>query len=131
MSVEAWVTMMKIDFDGQQHGNERSCVLILFTFLHKQAQAWIMQKTDAERHTCEKIFDMLLGRYGDGPSSSAARLQFDVRRQNQGEKIDTYLDNLQGLRIREDPDETVKARNWEISMKFMTGLHDEKQQASS
>ena len=73
---------------------------------------------------------MLLRRYRDGPSSSAARLQFDVRKPNQGEKIDTYLDDLEGLCIRGHPEETVKTRNWEISKKFMTGLLDEKLQHS-
>ncbi len=87
-------------------------------------------KTDAERDTCEKKFDMLLRRYGDGPPSSAARLQFDMRRQNQGEKIDTYLDDLAGLRNRGHLDETVKVCNWEISKKFMTGLQDENLQHS-
>ncbi len=69
---------------------------------------------------------MLLRRYGDGLSSSAARLQFDVRKQNQGENIDTFLDDLDGWRTRGHPDETVKTRNWEISKKFMAGLLDEK-----
>ena len=126
VSVEAWVAMMKMYFESQQGGSEKSKVLILLTFLHKQAQAWIMQKTETERDSCKKIFDMLLRRYGDGPSSSAARLQFDVRKQNQGEKIDTYIYDLEGLRIRGHPEETVKTRNWEISKKFMTGLLDEK-----
>ena len=126
--MEAWVAMMKMYFESQQGGSEKSKVLILLTFLHKQAQAWIMQTTETQRDSCKKIIDMLLRRYGDGPSSSAARLQFDVGKQNQGEKIDTYLDDLEGLRIRGHPEETVETRNWEISKKFMRGLLDERLQ---
>ncbi len=47
MSVEAWVAMMKMYFESQQEKSEK--VLILPTFWHKQAQAWIMQKPEAER----------------------------------------------------------------------------------
>ena len=69
---------------------------------------------------------MLLQRYGNGPSSTAARLQFDWRRDNQGEKVDTYLDNLERLRNKGHPDGTVEVRNWEISQKFMTNLQNKK-----
>ena len=120
MGVEAWVAIMKMYFENHQGGSEKSRVLILLTFLHKQTQTWIMQKTETERDLCSNIFDMLLRRYGDGPSSSAAKLQCDVSKQNQGEKIDTYLDDLEGLRVRGHADETVKTRNWDISKK----IHD-------
>ncbi len=96
VNVEAWVAKMKMYFESQQGGSEKSIVLVLLSFLpgasavQKQAQAWIMQKTELGTDSCKKIFDMLLRRYGDGPSSSAARLQFDVRKQSQGETIDTY-----------------------------------------
>ena len=127
-SVEAWLAMTKRYFECQQGGSEKYRVLILLTFLYEQAQAWIMQQTEAERDSCQKIFDMLQRQYGDVFLCSAARLHFDVRKQNQGEKIDTYMDDSEGLRIPGHPDETIKTRSWEISKKFMTGLLDEKLQ---
>ena len=42
VSVEAWVAMMKMYFESQQGSSEKSKVLILLKFLHKQAEAWIM-----------------------------------------------------------------------------------------
>ena len=107
-----------------QKGNENAKVLTLLTFLHKHAQAWIMQKTPAERYTCEKVFALLLKRFGIGASPSDASLRFDERKQPPNEKLDTFLDELEALRIRAAPEEPLKTRDLEIMRKFMTGLLD-------
>ncbi len=79
-------------------GTERTKVLTLLTFLHKHAQAWIMQKLTEERDTCDKIFTILSKRFGIGDSPNEARLQFAVRRQALDEKLDTFLDHLEESR---------------------------------
>ena len=81
-------------------GAERNRVLTLLTFLHKHAQAWIMQKPDDERNSCDKIFTLLSKRFGIGESPNDARLQFDTRKQEVNDKLDNFLDHLEALRIK-------------------------------
>ena len=109
---------------------ERTKVLTLLTFLHRHAQAWIMQKPENERDSCEKVFILLSKRFGIGESPNDARLQFDVRKQETGEKLDTFLDHLEALRIKAAPGESIKTHHLEIMRKFMTGLLDEELQQS-
>ena len=52
VSEEAWVAMLKMYFDSQQGSSDKFKVLILLTFLQKQAQEGIMPKTEAERDSC-------------------------------------------------------------------------------
>ena len=83
-----------------------------------------MQKTESERDTCDKVFALLSKRFGIGASPSDARLRFDERKQQPNEKLDTFLDDLEALRIRAAPEEPLKTRNLEIMRKFMTRLLD-------
>ncbi len=53
-AVDAWISLMKMYLEDHK-GNENAKVLILLTFLHRDAQAWIMQKTSTERDTCERL----------------------------------------------------------------------------
>ena len=75
-------------------GNQNAKVLTLLTLLHRHAQASIMQKTPAERDSCEKLFTLLSERFGIGASPSDARLRFDERKQQLNEKLGTFLDDL-------------------------------------
>ncbi len=121
-AVDAWVSLIRMYLEDHK-GNENAKVLTLLMFLHRHAQAWIMQKTPVERDTCEKVFALLLKRFGIGASPSDARLRFDERKQQPNEKLDTFLDELEALRITAAPEEPLKTRNLEIMRKFMTGLH--------
>ncbi len=122
-AVHAWISLMKMYLEDYK-GNENAKVLTLLTFLHRHAQAWIMQKTETERDTCDKVFVLFSKRFGIGASPSDARLRFDEGKQQPNEKLDTFLDDLEALRIRAAPQEPLKTRNLEIMRKFMTGLLD-------
>ena len=67
---------------------------------------------------------MLSKRFGIGASPSDARIRFDERKQQPNEKLDTFLDNLEALRIIVAPEEPLKTRNLEIMTKCMIGLLD-------
>ena len=126
-SVDAWISLMRMYVEDCR-GPERTKVLTLLTFLHRHAQAWIMQKPENDRDSCEEVFMLLSKRFGIGESPNNERLQFDVRKQESGEKLDTFLDHLEALRIEAAPGETIKTRNLEITRKFMTGLLNEELQ---
>ena len=57
-SVDAWISLMRMYLEDCR-GPERTKVLTLLTFLHRHAQAWIMQKPENERDSCEKVFMLL------------------------------------------------------------------------
>ncbi len=109
-SVGAWISLMRMYLEDCK-GAERNRVLTLLTFLHKLVQAWIMQKLEDERCSCDKIFSLLSKRFGIGESPNDARLQFDTRKQEVNEKLDNFLDHLEALRIKAAPGESVKTRN--------------------
>ena len=77
-SVDAWISLMRMYLEDCR-GSKRTKVLTLLTFLHKHAQAWIMQKPAEERDSCDKVFILVSKRFGIEDSPNDARLQFDVR----------------------------------------------------
>ena len=48
-------------------------------------------------------------------------MKFEKRRQQNDESIDKFLDDLELLRRRSDPDERITERNLAIASKFMDG----------
>ena len=128
-SVDAWISLMRMYLEDCR-GPERTKVLTLLTFFHRHAQAWIMQKPENERDSCEKVCMMLSKRFGIGEYPNDARLQFDVRKQESDERLHTFLDHLEALRIKAAPGESIQTHNLEIMRKFMTGLLDEELQLS-
>ena len=68
-----------------------------------------------QRDTAEKIFEILLNRFGSGVQGRQARLRFEKRMQREDETIDKFLDNLEMLRRRSQPDESnrrIKIHRW-------------------
>ena len=49
-----------------------------------------MQKPEDEKNACNKIFILLSKRFGIGESPNDARLQFDTRKQEVNEKLDSF-----------------------------------------
>ena len=48
--------------------------------------------------------------------------EFEKRRQRDDESIDKFLDDLELLSRRINPDERISERNWAIASKFMDGV---------
>ena len=48
-----------------------------------------------------------------------AMMRFEKRRQRDDESIDRFLDDLESLRRRSDPDESTNRRNFSIASKFI------------
>ena len=47
---------------------------------------------------------------------------FEKRRQRDDESIDRFLDDLESLRRRSDPEESTNRRNFSIASKFIGGV---------
>ena len=72
--------------------------------------------------TADKIFEILLNRFGSGMKGHQAMMRFEKRRQRDDESIDWFLDDLEGLRRRSDPEESTTRRNFSIASKFIDGV---------
>ena len=51
-----------------------------------------------------------------------AMMRFEKRRQRDDESIDRFLDYLESLRRRSDPEESTNRRNFSIASKFIDGI---------
>ena len=51
-----------------------------------------------------------------------AMMRFEKRRQRDNESIDRFLDDLESLRRRSDPEESTNRRNFSIASKFIDGV---------
>ena len=68
-------------------------------------------KKQYQRDTAEKICEILLNRFGSGVQGHQAMMRFEKRRQREDETIDKFLDNLEMLRRRSQPDELNRRTN--------------------
>ena len=51
-----------------------------------------------------------------------AMMRFEKRRQRDNELIDRFLDDLESLRRRSDPEESTNRRNFSMASKFIDGV---------
>ena len=94
----------------------------LKTTLNCTALNCVMAKRANERDSARKISDILLNRFGSGVQGHQAMVKFEKRRQRDDESIGKFLDELELLRRRSNPDERISERNLAIASKFMDGV---------
>ena len=82
----------------------------------------MVAKKEEERDTADKIFEILLNRFGAGMKGHQAMMRFKKRRQRDNESIDRFLDDLESLRRSSDPEESTNRRNFSIASKFIDGV---------
>ena len=78
-----------------------------------------MAKTQYQQDTAEKIFEILLNRFGSGVQGHQAMMRFEKRRQLEDEKIDKFLDELEILRRCSQPDESNSRMKLAVASKFI------------
>ena len=70
-----------------------------------------MAKKQYQRDTAEKIFEILFNRFGSGVKGHQAMMRLKKRRQREDETIHKFLDDLETLRRRSQPDESNRRMN--------------------
>ena len=70
---------------------------------------------EEKRDTADKICEILLNRFGSGMKGHQAMMRFEKRRQR-------FLDDLESLRRRSDPEDSTNRRNFGIASKFIDGV---------
>ena len=109
-----------LEQDNRNDGS-RACTAILSN-LECTALKCVVAKKEEERDTAEKISEVLLNQFGSGMKGHQAMMSFEKRRQRDDESIDQFLDDLESLRRRSDPEESTNRRNFSIASKFIDGV---------
>ena len=122
--IDTWIEVMKLHFEEENLSKKQECSA-LTSNLEGTALSCVMAKRANERDIARKIFDILLNRFGSGVQGHQAMVKFEKRRQREDESIDKFLDDLELLRRRSNPDEKISERNLAIASKFMDGVRSE------
>ena len=122
--IDTWIEVMKLHFEEESLSKKQECSA-LTSNLEGTALNCVMAKRTNERDKARKIFDILLNRFGSGVQGHQSMAKFEKRRQRDDESIDKFLDDLELLRRRSNPDERISERNLAIASKFMDGVKRE------
>ena len=121
--IDGWLMLMKRYLE-KAHSKDTSLdrAWTIVEFLENEAQDYIMNKSEAERDTDEKVFALLARRFGTGSSKFQIQQQFRTRNQSDNEDYMQYLDALEDLRSQGFPNEDVTVRRYEIMQRFIEGV---------
>ena len=122
--IDTWIEVMKLHFEEESLSKKQECSA-LTSNLEGTALSCVIAKRANERDSARKIFDILLNNFGSGVQGHQAMVKFEKRRQRDDESIDKFLDDLELLRRRSNPDERRSERNLAIASKFMEGVRSE------
>ena len=101
---------MKLHSEEQNLSTKQECSA-LTSNLEGTILNYVMAKRANERDSARKIFDILLNRFGSGVQGHQAMVKFEKRRQRDDESIDKFLDDIELLRRRSNPDERISLLN--------------------
>ena len=113
---------MRLHLEQDNLNDERQECTAILSNLEGTALKCVVAKKEEELDTADKIFEILLNRLGSGMKGHQAMMRFEKRRQRDDESIDRFLDDLESLRRRSDPEESTNRRNFSIASKFIDGV---------
>ena len=119
--IDTWIEVMKLHFEEEDLSERQECSA-LTSNLEGTALNCVMAKKQYQRDTAKKIFEILLNRFGSGVQGHQAMMRFEKRRQREDETIDKFLDDLEMLRRRSQPDESNTRMNLAVASKFIDGV---------
>ena len=102
--IGTWIEVMKLHFEEKDLSERQECSA-LTSNLEGTALNCVTAKKQYQRDTGEKTFEILLNRFGSGVQGHQAMRRFEKRKQREDETIDKFLDDLEMLRRRSQPDE--------------------------
>ena len=120
--IDTWVEVMRLHLEHDNLNDERQACTAILSNLEGTALKCVVAKKEEERDTEDKIFEILLNRFGSGMKGHQAMMRFEKRRQMDDESIDRFLDDLENLRRRSDPEESTNRRNFSITSKIIDGV---------
>ena len=96
--IDTWVEVMRLHLEQDNLNDGRQACTAILSNLEGTALKWVVAKKKEERDTADKIFEILLNRFGSGMKGHQAMMRFEKRRQRDDESIDRFLDDLESLR---------------------------------
>ena len=120
--IDTWVEVMRLHLEQDNLNDERQACTAILSNLEGTALKCVVAKKEEERDTADKIFEILLNRFGSGMKGHQAMMRFEKRRKRDDESIDRFLDDLESLRRRSDQKESTNRRNFSIASKFIDGV---------
>ena len=115
--IDTWIEVMKLYFEEEDLSERQECSA-LTSNLERTALNCVMAKKQYQRDPAEKIFEILLNRFSSGVQGHQAVMRFEKRRQQEDETIEKFLDNLEMLRRRSQPDESNRRMNLAVASKL-------------
>ena len=115
---------MKLQFEEEDLSEKQKCNA-LTSNLEGTALNCVMAKKQYQLDTAEKIFEISLNRFGSGVQGHQAILHFEKRRQRQDETKVKFLDDLEMLRRRSQPDESNRRMKLAVASKFIDGVKND------
>ena len=113
---------MRLHLEQDNLNDERQACTAILCNLEGTALKCVVVKKEENRDTADKIFEILLSRFGSGMKGHQAMMRFEKRRQRDDESIDQFLDDIESLRKRSDPEESTNRKNFSIASKFIVGV---------
>ena len=110
---------MRLRLEQDNLNDERQACTAIPSNLEFTALKCVVAKKEEERDTADKIFEILLNRFGSGIKGHQAMMRFEKRKQRDDESIDRFLDDLESLRRRRDPEKSTNRRRFSIASKFI------------
>ena len=116
--IDTWIEVMMLHFEEENLSKKQECSALTGN-LEGTNLSCVMAKRTTERDSARKMIEILLNRLGSGVQGHKAMVMFEKRRQRDDESIDKFLDDLELLRKRSNPDERISERNLAIVSNFM------------
>ena len=124
--IDTWIEVMKPHFEEEDLSERQECsALTSNSNLQGTALKCVMAKKQYQRDTAEKIFELLLNRFGSGVQRHQSMMRFEKRRQREDETIYKFLDDLEMLRRRSQSDESNRRMNLAVASKFIDGVKND------
>ena len=115
---------MKLNFDEEDLTERQQCSALINN-PEETSLSYVMAKKQYQWDTAEKFFEISLNRFGSGVQGHQAMMRFEKRRQREDETIDKFLDNLEMLRRRSQPDKSNRRMNMAVASKFNDGVKND------
>ena len=124
-SIDGWILIMQRYLKRTQTKvSAEDQAWSIIGHLEGEARNYIFNKSESERDTPEKVFELLSSRFGAGGNRMQVRQAFQSRIQHEKEDWMQYLDALEGLRSQGFPQEAITTKRYEILQRFMEGVRD-------
>ena len=114
--IDTWIEVMKLHFEEEDLSERQEC-----SALTSNLEGTSLNCVMAKKQYQLRIFEILLNRFGSGLQRHQAMMRFEQRRQREDETIDKFLDDLEMLRRRSQPDESNRRMDLAVASKFIDG----------